>query len=308
MRRIIPLVIAGAGMMVACSTGQKGNGWTVDFQALEDSITALIPEGKGEVGVAIISSDGDTLLINNEVKYPLMSVFKLHEAIAVARSLDNRGQDFDTVIHVTRQELNPDTWSPMLKDYPEGDIDITVSDLMAYTLRVSDNNTSNILYDRIVSVPATDSVCRELGINSDFSISHTEHEMQQNHALSYENWSSPLACAELIDRVYTDSVTSADKQSALRGWLGECTSATDRLAAPLADYPGVELGHRTGSGYVNERGEIVAVNDVGHFTLPDGTSYSIAVLIKDYPGPQDEASAIIGRISRTVLDAFSKKK
>lgn len=106
MRRIIPLVIAGAGMMVACSTGQKGNGRTVDFPALEDSITALIPEGKGEVGVAIISSDGDTLLINNEVKYPLMSVFKLHEAIAVARSLDNRGQDFDTVIHVTRQELN----------------------------------------------------------------------------------------------------------------------------------------------------------------------------------------------------------
>ena len=308
MRRIIPLVIAGAGMMVACSTGQKGNGRTVDFPALEDSITALIPEGKGEVGVAIISSGGDTLPINNEVKYPLMSVFKLHEAIAVARSLDNRGQDFDTVIHVTRQELNPDTWSPMLKDYTEGDIDITVSDLMAYTLRVSDNNTSNILYDHIISVPATDSVCRELGIIGSFGISHTEHEMQQNHALSYENWSSPLACAELIDRVYTDSVTSADKQSAMRGWLGECTSATDRLAAPLADYPGVDLGHRTGSGYVNERGEIVAVNDVGYFTLPDGTSYSIAVLIKDYPGPQDEASAIIGCISRTVLEAFSKKK
>ena len=52
----------------------------------------------------------------------------------------------------------------------------------------------------------------------------------------------------------------------------------------------------------------MAVNDVGYFTLPDGTSYSIAVLIKDYPGPQDEASAIIGCISRTVLEAFSKKK
>lgn len=295
-------------MMTACSSGHNENGSTIDIPTLEDSISAIIPKGKGEIGIAIISSGGDTLLINNEVKYPLMSVFKLHEAIAVASTLDQSGQDFDTVLHVTRDELNPNTWSPMLKDYPEGDIDISVNELMGYTLRVSDNNTSNILYDRIVSVPATDTICRKLGINGDFSICHTEHEMQQNHSLSYENWSSPLACAELIGKVYTDSVASADKQSALRSWLGECTSATDRLAAPLEDYPGVTLGHRTGSGYVNERGEIVAINDVGHFILPDGSSYSIAVLIKDYPGPQDEASAIIGRISCTVLEAFSKKK
>jgi len=38
---------------------------------------------KAEVGVAIIADGKDTVTVENNRRYPLMSVFKLHQALAV---------------------------------------------------------------------------------------------------------------------------------------------------------------------------------------------------------------------------------
>lgn len=71
-----------------------------------DSIAAASP---GTVGVAIITPGGDTLTVNNDVKFPLMSVFKLHEAIAAARETDRLNQSFDSLLAIRRDEVSPDT-------------------------------------------------------------------------------------------------------------------------------------------------------------------------------------------------------
>ena len=81
-----------------------------------------------------------------------------------------------------------------------------------------------------------------------------------------------------------------------------------RIAAPLADIPVVAFAHRTGSGYVNPQGEIIAVNDGGYVTLPSGQSYSIAVFVKDFAGTQDEAESVIAKISELVYNRLSELK
>lgn len=64
------------------------------------------------------------------------------------------------------------------------------------------------------------------------------------------------------------------------------------------------FAHKTGSGFRNAAGELIAHNDVGYFRLPDGRDYSLAVFIRDFSGSEKEASAIIAGISRCVYDYF----
>ena len=45
---------------------------------------------------------------------------------------------------IRRDALDPETWSPMMKEHPEPVIRLTVKDLMRYSLIWSDNNASNL--------------------------------------------------------------------------------------------------------------------------------------------------------------------
>ena len=56
--------------------------------ALREQIQHIIGNAEAEIGVAIILNGKDTLTFNNEAHYPLMSVMKYHQALAVAHYLD----------------------------------------------------------------------------------------------------------------------------------------------------------------------------------------------------------------------------
>ena len=262
----------------------------------------------GQVGIAVITSDGDTLTVNNSDDYPLMSVFKLHESLAVADALSAKGQTFDSVLHINRAELSTTTWSPMLKDYPDEDIDISVGDLVKYSLLESDNNASNLLFDHIVSTEQTDSFVRTLpDMVQDFKIRYTERQMQVDHQKAYENRTSPLACAALISGTLNSNLVEREMQDSIIAWLGNCKSAPDRMAAAVAQIPGARLYHRTGSGYTNENGEIAAVNDVGVIVFPDGRKLTVAVLIKDFAGEQAQADSVIAAVTTQIISRFADR-
>ena len=56
----------------------------------------------------------------------------------------------------------------------------------------------------------------------------------------------------------------------------ECQTGQDRLVAPLLDKK-VTVGHKTGTGDLNAKGQQIGCNDIGFVLLPDGRTYSIAV-------------------------------
>lgn len=158
---------------------------------LEARLADVIREAKGTVGIAVITPGRDTVTVSNDTacRQPLMSVFKLHQAIALCRVLDDADTKLDTMLRVSHADLNPDTWSPLLRDYPEGDITLPLTELLDYLLLQSDNNVSNLLFDSLCSVVATDSIIRSLNIPGGFALRYKEHDMQQDHAKAKSNWS-----------------------------------------------------------------------------------------------------------------------
>lgn len=306
---VLPLM--AASLLGSCS-GSKANRAEASpspretmIDQLRDSLSHIAGEYPGEIGIALLTSPGDTVVVADEDKYPLMSVFKLHQAISLCRLFDEQGASLDTVLEIPRRKLNPATWSPMLKDYTTDPIRISVRDMLRYTLTQSDNNASNYLFETVEPVAAADSFISTIIPRAGFRIVATEAEMFDNHALCYENHSSPLGAALLIDRLFTDSIIDTASRDFICTTLGQCTTGTDRIVAPLAGKDGVTVAHKTGSGFRNADGILCAHNDVAFVSLPDGISYSLAVLIKDFNGSEQEAAKAIARISSTVYTALS---
>lgn len=266
---------------------------------LTDSISSIVSNCPGEIGVAVIINDTDTVTVNNKSIYPMMSVFKVHQALAICNSFDRDEFSLDTLLNIQRKDLDPNTWSPMMKEHSEPSFTLSVRDLLRYTLTQSDNNASNVMFKRLVSVEETDSLITTVIPRSSFQIAHTESEMSADHTKAYSNYTSPLGAAILMNRLFTDSLVSRDKQDFIKKTLGECETGKDRIVAPLLGKEGVKVAHKTGSGYT-ENGILAAHNDVAYISLPNGTHYTLAIFVKDFKGDETQASKVAARISAAV--------
>lgn len=276
----------------------------VSGNELLSGIKKIAGKYEAEIGVAVIINGKDTLVYNNRIKYPLMSVFKFHQALAVADLLDRNGLSVDSVIHIYRKELRENTYSPLRDKFPEGNINISISELMVYTLQQSDNNACDILFNRILGVRQTDKFIRSFGID-DFCIKWDENDMHENIDRSYGNWTTPLAAAELMELFVTGRAVSGKSFDFIRNTMTGCSTGTGRLPFPLKGKD-VVIGHKTGTGDKNSRGEYIGINDIGFVELPDGNRYVIAVFVKDSKEQYDVTESIIANISAIVFDYVNK--
>lgn len=301
MNRKLLLTAVAVILLTAC---RQREAVSHDYKTgLEKELTAIADSAKGDVGVALIY-DGDTLTVNNDAIYPMMSVFKLHQAVALCRMFEENGTSLDSVMTLRRSELDPDTWSPMLKDHTGEEISLPMRRLLEYTLIESDNNASNEMFVRLMPPAACDSVIAGIIPRGSFEIRFNEAEMQADHSQAYSNRTSPLGAAILIDRVFTDTLVGKDYQDFIKSALMRCQTGPDKISAALSEREGITIGHKTGSGYRDENGRLAASNDVAFITLPDGRHYSLAVFVKDFDGTDAEAAATIARISEAVIKAL----
>ena len=267
---------------------------------LETQLKEAIKGKKAEIGIAVIIDGKDTITVNNDIHYPLMSVFKFHQALALADYMGKQKQSLETRLPIKKSDLKPDTYSPLRDKYPQGGIEMSIADLLKYTLQQSDNNACDILFDYQGGPDAVNKYIHSQGIR-ECAIAGTETAMHEDLDLCYQNWSTPLAAAELMEifrqkplfpNVYKDFIFQT---------MVECQTGQDRLVAPLLDKK-VTVGHKTGTGDLNAKGQQIGCNDIGFVLLPGGRTYSIAVFVKDSEENNQANSKIIADISRIVYE------
>lgn len=270
---------------------------------LKTQLQKIIAGANARVGVAVIA-DGDTLTVNGSPDYPLMSVMKLHQAVAVARILEERGLPLTTTVHIYVQDLKAGTWSPLRDARPGGGFDMSVAELLRYTLQQSDNNACDILFDRFAAPEHVDSIIRSMGFR-DFRIAATEDEMHRDLKKCRENVSSPLSAADLMDRLASGTLPLGKEYADfIRSTLLECRTGLNRLPLPL-EGSGALIGHKTGTSDREADGRWTGINDVGFVLLPDGRSYTLAVFISDSALGMEENEKLIADISGAVYSELS---
>ena len=267
---------------------------------LETQLKEAIKGKKAEIGIAVIIDGKDTVTVNNDIHYPLMSIFKFHQALALADYMGKQKQSLETRLPIKKSDLKPDTYSPLRDKYPQGGTEMSIADLLRYTLQQSDNNACDILFNYQGGPDAVNKYIYSLGIR-ECAIVGTETAMHEDLNLCYENWTTPLAAAELVEifrkkplfpKVYKDFIFQT---------MVECQTGQDRLVAPLLNKK-VTVGHKTGTGDLNAKGQQIGCNDIGFVLLPGGRTYSIAVFVKDSEENNQANSKIIADISRIVYE------
>ncbi len=263
-------------------------------------ICDLIDHFPAEVGVCMISDLGDTLCINEKQHFPLLSVIKFHQALAICHKCGPLRLNLNKKMNVTSKELLPKTWSPMRDRNPMGG-KYSIAQLMKLSLIESDNNASNILFDRVVSVGETNDFIRSIGI-TDCAITSDERSMVENPNACYSNWSTPISAAKLFDWFYKNR--NSDKYNKfIWATMTECKTGQNRTPRYLN---GMTIAHKTGTGPILTNGIIMAVNDVACVVFPDNHHYTIAVFIRNASCDIEKCESLIADISRLCFEYLTK--
>lgn len=110
-------------------------------------IEEIISASKGTVGAAIMDLNGrKSFVFNKNVKFPMQSVYKFPLAMTLLAEVDKGNFSLEQKILVTKKDLLPDTWSPIREKYPNGNVELTLAEVLAYTVSQSDNNGLNTVY------------------------------------------------------------------------------------------------------------------------------------------------------------------
>ena len=270
---------------------------------LKADFDKLLQDKQATVGVAVVSDGCKTFTYNNQHHFPLMSVFKFHQALAVLNYLDRKQLPLTTEILIRKADLLPDTYSPLREARPEGGFKMSVGELLRYSVSESDNNACDILFRYIGGVEVVDKYIRTLGI-TDFKIEATEEDMHEGFRYQYLNWTTPLAAVRALEKFCTETLfRHSGYKEFLEKIMMETVTGKDKLKAGLP--PAVVLGHKTGSSDRDESGLKAGDNDMGFVRLPDGSRYSIAVFVKDYKEDDKTNAALIAAISQKVYEYYS---
>ena len=74
---------------------------------LKTLLEQAIKGKKAEIGIAVIIDGKDTVTVNNDIHYPLMSVFKFHQAVALADYMDKKKLPLGTLLSIKKSDLKP---------------------------------------------------------------------------------------------------------------------------------------------------------------------------------------------------------
>lgn len=267
---------------------------------LQAQLEQAVRGKRADIGIAVIIDGKDTVTVNNNRRYPLMSVVKFHQALALADHMARKKQSLETRLPIRKSDLKPDTYSPLRDKYPQGGFEMSVAELLAYTLQLSDNNACDILFQYQGGPKAVNDYMHSLGIR-DCSIAVTENTMHLDLDQCYRNWSTPLAAAKLVELFCRDSLFADEYKTFIYQTMVQCQTGQDRLAAPLLN-KGITIGHKTGTGDRNAQGRQIGCNDIGFVFLPSNHSYCIAVFVKDSQENDRTNAQIIADISRLVYE------
>jgi beta-lactamase class A len=272
---------------------------------LRQKIQSILSTKNATVGVSIDGLETkDTLSLNNDKHFPMQSVFKFHIALAVLNEVDKGKFSLAQKIYIRKTDLVvKDMWSPIRDKYPNGNVYLSLAEILKYTISQSDNSGCDLLL-RLIGGPKTvNDYIHKTGVK-DVQIKATEEEAYKAWNVQFSNWTTPVAATQLLKTFYERKILSKKSYDFLWKMLLETSTGPDRIKGQLP--PGTLVAHKTGSSGTNEQGITAATNDIGIITLPNGKHFIISVFVTNSKENSDTNEKIIADISKAAWDYFNK--
>ena len=272
---------------------------------LKKEISKITEGKKATVAVSVLGIDFPFQYNNNnaEKKLPMQSVFKYHIALAVLDLVDQGKLSLDQKVLIKKSELLPNTWSPIREKNPEGNFEMPISELIEYSVAMSDNVGCDVLL-RLIGGPK---VVHDFLISKgakDTQIVYNEELMQSAWKNQYENYTTMKSATKLLKDFYKGKILSKKSTEFLLAVMYRTSTGLNKIVEQLPK--SAKVAHKTGSSGKNDAGLTGAENDISIITLPNGKTYAIAIFVSDSMETWEVNCKMISDISKVVFENLEK--
>lgn len=272
-------------------------------QTLQDRVDAIVASHRARIGVVIENADGsERTQYHADTFFPMQSVFKFPIALAVLDKVDKGELRFSQRIFLRKSDLRPNTWSPLRDRYKNGNVYVSLKEILRTTMKDSDNNGCDILLKLAGGPEAVTAYLRKKGIE-DMTVATTERTMHGDWSIQARNRATPAATNRLLKLFYDRKLLKPDTQAFLWAAMRDSMVSPERLRNGLP--PKTPLIHKTGTSMAFYKKQGNTVNDVGIVILPDGKPLFISVLVSHGKEPKAVTEKMIARLSRTAWEHFT---
>ncbi|PUB30867.1 beta-lactamase class A [Elizabethkingia sp. YR214] len=273
---------------------------------LLEKINSITKGKKATIAVSVLGIENDFQFsnANGNLKMPMMSVFKFHIALAVLNQVDRGNLALDQKILVKKSDLLENTWSPIREKYPDGNVELPLSEIITYTVAQSDNNGCDILLRLIGGVKTVQKLMDVNGVKN-FQVKYNEEEMAKKGVQApYANYTTTASMVKTLKAFYIGMFLSKRSTAFLMEIMTKTNTGMTKLPGLL---PKVRMARKTGSSGKMKNGLTIAENDSGIVTLGSGKHYAIAVFVKNSMETEEVNCGMIAQISKVVWDTLNKK-
>ena len=272
---------------------------------LKKEISKITEGKKATVAVSVLGIDFPFQYNNNnaEKKLPMQSVFKYHIALAVLDLVDQGKLSLDQKVFIKISELLPNTWSPIREKNPEGNFEMPISELIEYSVAMSDNVGCDVLLRLIGGPKVVNDYIVSKGVKNT-QIVYNEELMQSAWKNQYENYTTMKSATRLLKDFYKGKILSKKSTEFLLAVMYRTSTGLNKIVEQLPKY--AKVAHKTGSSGKNDAGLTGAENDIAIITLPNGKTYAIAIFVSDSTESYDVNCKMISDISKVVFEILEK--
>jgi beta-lactamase class A len=259
----------------------------------EGQLAAIESRVGARLGVAAINTGtGRKFSHRASELFAMCSTFKFLLAACVLRKIDAGTENLKRLISYNQKDLLE--YAPVTRAHVQEGA-MTVGDLCAAAVELSDNTAANLLLAQIGGPAGLTQFIRSLG-NQVTRLDRIEPDLNTAMAGDPRDTTSPAAMLDSMEKLLTGSALSTVSSTQLISWMEQCTTGKNRLRAGFpANW---RAGDKTGTG---EHG---AVGDIGIFWPPGKSPILVAAYIMEGNAPaheREQAIAAVGQLAAQTL-------
>ncbi|MCA6101365.1 MULTISPECIES: class A beta-lactamase [Bradyrhizobium] len=281
------------GLAVSCTLARSGAaaGPSDPAQRLQQEFARIELATSGRLGVAALDMEtGLRASRRGDERFPMCSTFKALASAAVLHRVDRGESSLDQRVQIEAKDIL--AYAPVTKAHVGSAM--TLSELCAAAITLSDNTAANLLLREIGGPAGFTSFFRTIGDN----VSRLDRwEVELNEAVpgDQRDTTSPVAMLKDLQRVVLGDVLQTVSRQKLVDWMVANKTGDARLRAGVPrDW---RVGDKTGTG---ERG---TYNDIGVFWPPGRKPIVVTVYLTGASAPMEKCNEVIANVARAVANA-----
>ena len=242
----------------------------------------------GRLGVAALdTATGQLMAYRADERFPMCSTFKLLAAAAILKNVDKGSERLDRWVTYTQSDLLE--YAPVTRaNLSKGGM--TVGDLCAAAVELSDNTAGNLLLSAIGGPAGLTRFTRSIG-DPVTRLDRTEPTLNTAIPGDPRDTTSPTSIVADLNALLNDGSLAKTSRETLMRWLNNCKTAAKRIPAGLPS--GWKSGDKTGTGDNGTANDVAVIQRPGKALILVAAYYTGSIAT---PAVRDGVLADVGRI------------